>query len=139
MEREEFLKSLGLGLALVCTGSCFSACGKDDEDNGGNAMVDLSTSLKEIGSQTAVSGILIYRIASGNQSSSFVAVQKVCPHAQGNLNWSKDAGKVICDKHGATFSSDGTVLSQPTGGGTISGKLKVYLVTVSGDTLTVTA
>ncbi len=28
MERNEFIKSLGLGVAMVCTGACFSACGK---------------------------------------------------------------------------------------------------------------
>ena len=32
MEREEFLRSLGIGLALVCTGTCFQACKKGGED-----------------------------------------------------------------------------------------------------------
>jgi cytochrome b6-f complex iron-sulfur subunit len=33
MERNEFIKSLGLGMALVCTGSCFSGCGGGKSDD----------------------------------------------------------------------------------------------------------
>jgi hypothetical protein len=32
MERNEFLKSLGLGVALVCTGSCLSGCGSKGDN-----------------------------------------------------------------------------------------------------------
>ncbi len=140
MEREEFLKSFGLSLALICSGSCFSGCSKDKNEglaSGTKVSVDLATQLKTIGSQTSTNGILIFRIAEGNLSSSFVATQKLCPHENGNLNWIQADNKIVCDKHSAKFSTSGSVLSGPSVGGSVS-PLKTYPVTIVGTTLTVT-
>ena len=145
MEREEFIKSLGLGLALVCTGSCFQACTKSGDEGtpvqpgtnprtGTTASVDIS-SLSAIGNQTTANGVLFFRIAAGNQTSSFVATQALCPHQQGTLTWQASSNKIQCGVHQATYSSAGAVLSEPVGGGSTSA-LKVYTLTLTGTTLT---
>ncbi|WP_207533830.1 Rieske 2Fe-2S domain-containing protein [Desertivirga arenae] len=144
MERDEFLKSLGIGLALVCTGSCFTACskgGSEDEpapggnnNNGNTSSVDIST-LASVGSQKTVNGVLFIRIAAGSETSAFVATEAICPHQGGNLNW--QSNKIECDNHKATFGSNGTVLSQPLGGGTVRA-LKIYSTSLTGTTLTAT-
>ena len=80
MERNEFIKSLGLGVALICTGSCLSSCGGKSDDPaptpggggpapGTKAEVNLSTQLLTIGSFTTVSGVLFVRLAAGNATS----------------------------------------------------------------------
>ena len=141
MERDEFLKSFGLGLALVCTGTCFQACSKGGDDdepgpggNGNSVTVDLSQRLQTVGSQHKVGGVLFIRIAAGNQASSFVATEAICPHAGGNLNWQQANNRIQCDNHASQYTSGGVVLEQPNDGGTTRA-LKIYPVTVSGNSL----
>lgn len=146
MERDEFLKSFGLGLALVCTGTCFQACskgdGNDEPEPGGNGnkpSVDLSKQLQAVGDQTKVSGVLFIRVATGNQPTSFVATESICPHQGGALNWRQAEGKIQCASHASQYSTAGAVLQQPqpAGSGTTRA-LKIYPVTVSGNTLSAT-
>ena len=149
MERNEFLKSLGLGVALVCTGSCLSSCGSkgsDPEPNkpggggpatGTTASVDLATQLLTVGASVVVSGILFIRTAAGNATSSFAATQATCPHQGGALNWIQASNFIQCSLHASRYTSTGTILAQPNDGGTTSA-LKVYPTTLSGNTLTAT-
>lgn len=145
MERDEFLKSLGLGIALVCTGSCFSGCGSKKNDDvvintpatGTKVTVDLSTQLLNVGSSISSNGILIIRLAAGNSTSSFLATQVSCPHEGATLNWIQTSNFIQCSLHSARFSSTGAVLAQPTGGGSVT-NLKIYTVAISGNTLTAT-
>ena len=144
MERDEFLKSLGLGLALVCTGSCFQACSKggDDDDtppdNGnpgsGNVSVDIST-LAAVGSQRVISGVLFFRLAAGNTNDAFVATEAICPHQGGNLGWQPANNHIECDNHQARFLSSGQVKSNPSTGDSVRA-LKIYSTTLTGTTLT---
>lgn len=150
MERNEFIKSLGLGVAMVCTGACFSACGKKsdapepNQSNGGGvasgttASVDLSTQLLTVGASVTVNSILFIRTATGNTSTSFVATQAVCPHQGGALTFIQDSNYIQCGLHSSRYTTSGSVLAQPIGGGTTSA-LKVYPLTVSGNKLTATA
>lgn len=139
MERDEFLKKLGLGLALVCTGSCFQGCSKGGEsepDNGQTASIDVTT-LVAVGSQAKVNGVLFIRVAPGSSTASFVATESICPHMGGNLNWMAANGNIECDNHHATFQSSGAVLTEPLGGDTVRA-LKIYSTTLTGTTLTAT-
>jgi len=146
MEREEFIKSLGLGLALVCTGSCFQACTKSDDGaptplatppgSTPTVSVDITT-IASIGSQTTISGVLFFRIAAPNQTSSFVATEALCPHQGGTLTWQAGSSKIQCERHQATYSDSGAVLSNPVGGGTTRA-LKIYAVALTGTILTAT-
>ncbi|HMI04176.1 MAG TPA: Rieske 2Fe-2S domain-containing protein [Pedobacter sp.] len=154
MERDEFLKSLGLGLALVCTGSCMSGCGKGSDGpekpptnpppgggggGGGNtAVVDLATQLKAIGDQATVSGVLFFRIAAGDVPGSFVATESVCPHQAGNLVWKQAANRVECQLHFSQYSTSGTILQQPQGTTGNTRALKIYSTAVNAGKLTAT-
>lgn len=147
MERDQFLKTFGLGLALVCSGTCFQGCKKGQEEepvnntgnNTGNTnqvSVDIST-LATVGSQKVLNGVLFFRIASANEASSFVATEALCPHQGGNLSWLSGSSKIQCDNHQAQFSSSGSVLANPSSGGTVR-PLKIYSTTLTGSTLTAT-
>lgn len=150
MERNEFIKSLGLGVAMVCTGACFSACGKKsdapepDKPNGGGvpsgttASVDLGTQLLAVGASLTVNNILFIRTATGNASTSFVATQAACPHQGGALSFIQASNYIQCGLHSSRYTTSGSILAQPNDGGTTSA-LKVYPLTVSGTTLTATA
>lgn len=150
MERNEFIKSLGFGVALVCTGTCFSACGKkgDSPDPstpagggvpaGTTANVDLTTQLLTVGASVVVSGILFIRTATGNTTTSFAATQAVCPHQGGALSFIQANNYIQCGLHSSRYTTSGSVLAQPNDGGTTSA-LKVYPLSISGNTLTATA
>ena len=146
MERDEFLKSFGLGLALVCTGACFQACGGGGDDdgnepepggNGNKVSVNLTERLLTVGSQYVTGNVLFIRLAAGNEASSFAATQAKCPHQQGNLMWRQADNRIQCDLHASQYTSAGAILQQPSDGGTTA-PLKVYPVAVSGTTLSAT-
>ncbi|MBB2146628.1 Rieske 2Fe-2S domain-containing protein [Pedobacter sp. LMG 31464] len=144
MERNEFIKSLGLGVALICTGSCLSSCGgkSDDPAPGGGAVgnkvnIDLNSQLTSVGSFVSTGGVLFVRLATGNATSSFVATQALCPHQGGTLNWVQASNLIQCSLHSSQYNSSGTVLRQPNDGGTTSA-LKVYSTSITGTTLTAT-
>jgi Rieske Fe-S protein len=153
MEREEFIKSLGLGLALICTGSCMSGCGgKGDTGTpdpgpnppgggggGGNtASVNLSTQLMAIGDQATANGVLFFRIAAGNVPASFVATESICPHQGGSLVWKQAQSRIQCQTHFSEYGSNGGVLQQPQNTTGTTRTLKIYSTAVSGTTLTAT-
>lgn len=150
MERNEFIKSLGLGIALVCTGSCMTGCGSKGDDatptptpgGGGGTVgtkvnVDLGSQLLTVGAFLASGGVLFIRTATGNVASSFVATQASCPHQGGALNWVQASNVIQCSLHSSKYTTSGSIVAQPNDGGTTSA-LKVYALAVSGTTLTAT-
>jgi len=150
MERNEFIKSLGLGVALICTGSCMSGCGSKSDNpapgpggGGGGVAVgtkvnlDLGSQILTVGSFTAVNGVLFVRLAAGNTTSSFTATIATCPHQGGSLNWVAASNLIQCALHSAQYTAAGAILRQPVGGGSTSA-LAVYALTLSGSTLTAT-
>ncbi|MDQ7948767.1 MAG: Rieske (2Fe-2S) protein [Pedobacter sp.] len=154
MERNEFIKSLGLGIALVCTGSCLSGCGGGKGDDptptdpgagggggggtvGSKVNVDLGTQLQSVGSFLSTGGVLFVRLAAGNAANSFVATQAACPHQGGTLNWVQASNVIQCSLHASRYSPSGAVVAQPNDGGTTTA-LKVYSTVVTGNTLTAT-
>lgn len=148
MERNEFIKSLGLGIAMVCTGSCLSSCGGSKTDDpapgpGGGAAagskvnVDLNSQLLAVGSFLSTGGVLFVRLANGNTPASFVATQASCPHQGGALNWIQANNFIQCSLHASRYSPSGAVIAQPNDGGTTTA-LKIYTTTITGNTLTAT-
>ncbi|WP_316817452.1 ubiquinol-cytochrome c reductase iron-sulfur subunit [Pedobacter nyackensis] len=149
MEREEFIKSLGLGLALLCTGSCISGCGgKGDTGTpdpgpkppggGSTATIDLATQLMTIGDQIIANGVLFFRIAAGNSTASIVATESICPHQGGNLVWKGASSKIQCQLHFSEYSSNGAVIQGPQNTTGTTRTLKVYSTALSGTKLTAT-
>jgi cytochrome b6-f complex iron-sulfur subunit len=151
MERQEFLRSLGLGLVAVCAGSCLAGCGGGDEvgtistqnppstnpPTTGNTVTASLSSLTTVGESVKVSGVLFFRIAAGDTPSSFVATEAQCPHQGGNLNWIQNQDLIRCDLHSASFLKNGTTNSQPVGGGNAR-SLRIYATTVNSTSVIAT-
>lgn len=136
MDRKDFLNKLSGGLALTCVSCMMAACSKE-EDNGGGGnsptlTIDLNSQLGAVGDFVAASGIIVVRLAAGNQASSFKAFSNVCPHEAGTISYNKATTVFTCAKHGATFNQNGAV----TGGPATSG-MSAKVVTVTGNILTV--
>jgi len=156
MERQEFLKTLGISFATVCAGACLASCGGGEDAStpnnsnppstnppgtnppatGNTATASLS-SLTNVGSSIKVGAVLFFRIATGDTPSSFVATEASCPHQGGNLNWIQNQNIIRCDLHSATFQSNGTVTSQPIGGGSAR-TLRIYTTTVNSTSVVAT-
>ncbi len=148
MNREEFLSKFGISLAAVCAGGCLAACGKGDSatpitpstppvnppPSGVNFTLDLNTDIKNVGESKVNSGVIVVRIATGNATSSFSAVQVACTHEGTSIAYSTNQGKFVCPNHGSQFSNAGTVLLGPA-----TANLKAYTLALSGTTLTVTS
>jgi cytochrome b6-f complex iron-sulfur subunit len=142
MDRKHFLNSITGGMALTCISCMMAACSKE-EDNGGGTMngtgtgnakltIDLSTQITAIGDFVASNGIIVIRVASGNQVTSFKSFSNICPHLGGIISYDKVSSGFSCATHGATFNQSGTVTKGPA-----STNMTTLMVTISGNTLTV--
>jgi len=143
MEREEFLSKFGLGIAAVCVGGCFAACGKTDSGTptptptpappaGIKFTANLSTEIMAIGESKVASGIILVRLAAGNVVTSFTAVQQACTHQGTAIDYNAAKGVFVCPNHLSEFSTAGAVLKSPA-----STNLKKYTIEIVGTTLTV--
>ncbi|MBV8253742.1 MAG: Rieske 2Fe-2S domain-containing protein [Chitinophaga sp.] len=144
MERREFVTSLGISLALACAG-CLAACSGGGYGGGGSATpgggtarlsVDLNSGLLAIGDFMISNGIIVIRVAAGNNSNSFVALSSTCTHQNCSVStYNKATGLIECNApcgHGSRFTTSGAV---NTGPATVS--LPTFTVYVYGNTLTV--
>jgi cytochrome b6-f complex iron-sulfur subunit len=150
MERQEFLKTLGISFAVVCASSCLSACGSKGNTGtpsltppggggtGNTVSISISSKLANIGDQTTMNGVLFFRIATGNTTSSFIATEALCPHQGGNLVWLNNQSKIQCQLHQSEYTTSGTVTQGPQGSSGNTRALKIYATTISGDTITAT-
>lgn len=137
MERQEFLKTLGISFAAVCVGSCISACGKSDEATpatpappaGSFVTVNLSD-LSVIGPPKLKDGVAFFRTADGDLATSFLATESVCTHQGGALLWKQNLNSIECQRHGAQFSADGVNTKVPQAPGNAR-NLKTYAITVA--------
>jgi cytochrome b6-f complex iron-sulfur subunit len=141
MERHEFLSKLGIGLVAVCAGCSLVSCGSKGNDpapsnvNKGNLFtVDLSDQLANIGDSTVQQGVILVRLASGNITDAFTAVQVACTHQGASIGYDVAQGIFICPRHGSEFSTSGVVVQGPA-----SAALQEYTVTINGSTLTVSS
>jgi nitrite reductase/ring-hydroxylating ferredoxin subunit len=143
MEREEFLSKFGLGIAAVCVGGCFAACGKSDSGTptptptpappaGIKFTANLLTEIMAIGESKSASGIILVRLAAGNAVTSFTAVQRACTHQGTDIDYNAAKGVFVCPNHLSEFSTAGAVLKSPA-----STNLKKYTIEITGTTLTV--
>lgn len=143
MERQEFLSKLGIGLAAVCTGCSLVSCGGGKSNDpgpstGGNNNVsfnlDLSSQLSAVGDSTIQQGVIVVRLADGNDPKSFTAVQSACTHQGTTIGYNLSQGIFICPRHGSEFSNTGAVVQGPA-----TAALKEYKVVITGTTLTVSS
>jgi cytochrome b6-f complex iron-sulfur subunit len=156
--RGDFLRSLGLSsaalMAYYCLGTSLTSCAKEEatptpttpaSTNGItgttsgsniNFTVDLTNTanagLKNAGGSLKVGDVFI-----ANAKSGYVALQRLCPHAnQDGLSYRTASDDILCTVHGSVFKTNGTVSNGPA-----ATALKVYSITASnnGNTLTVKA
>ncbi len=145
MKRTEFLSTLGLGLAVACSG-CLAGCGKGNEPapDGGpvkpptppagvNFNIDLNNEIRSVGESKTTDGVIVVRLAVGNEVSSFTAVQVACTHEGTLIAFNNNQGNFVCPNHGSTFTPAGNVIVGPA-----TANLKRYTIAISGTTLTVT-
>jgi cytochrome b6-f complex iron-sulfur subunit len=138
MKRRAFLGSITgpvVAACAVCMGACSKTTGGDSFTSGGvsaNFNVDLLTNITTVGSSILQNGIVIVRLATGNVPASFTAVQAACTHQGTFVSYNQAANKFICPNHGANFSTTGAVTQGPA-----TNPLKVYVITISGSTMTV--
>lgn len=137
MDRKSFLNSLTGGIALTCVSCMMAACSKEEDNGGGGGAtptltLDLSSQITAVGDFVASNGLIVVRIASGNQASSFKAFSNVCPHEAGTITYDKASTVFTCGKHGAKFNQSGTVTVGPA-----TSNMSTKIVTVTGNTLTV--
>jgi cytochrome b6-f complex iron-sulfur subunit len=139
MDRRSFLSDIGITLAVACTG-CLAACSKGGTNGptpppqGVNFSLDLNTALQNIGDSLVKSGVIIVRLAAGNDPSSFTAVQAACTHEGTIIGYNTGQGIFICPLHGSEFSKSGAVLLGPA-----SANLRIYNVSIVGETMTITS
>jgi len=144
MERQEFLKSLGISFVVVCAGSCLASCGKDEPAKIDDAVTPPPveepplpagtvtakfTDMPKVGNSIIVGKVLFIRLAAENIASSFVAIFKFCPHQGGDLYWNNTS--IECGKHGARYDISGAIRNQPRTGGGSTSPLKPYPLTVT--------
>ncbi len=140
MERREFLGSLTGPVTAVCA-VCLGACSKSSNSPSSspapipptvNFTIDLNSNLTTVGSSTVQSGVIIVRLASGNTTSSFTAVQVACTHEGTSINFNQSGNNFVCPNHGSTFTTNGNVTLGPA-----ASALKKYNISIAGNIMTI--
>jgi Rieske Fe-S protein len=96
--------------------------------------LDLGTQLQNIGDSTVQKGVIVVRLAAGDTSDAFTAVQVACTHQGTSINYNTGQKIFICPNHGSEFNQQGAVLLGPA-----VLPLQKYKVTISGTQLTVSS
>lgn len=127
MERKDFLKALGLGAGTILMGACLGGC-KNDNAPSVDFTIDLSQSqyaaLNSPGGYVYANGVIIAKTTTGD----IIAVSQACTHEGVTVTFQNNNNRFYCPRHGATFSTNGTVT-----GGPANSSLKQYTVTVTGN------
>lgn len=132
MERKEFLSSMGLTILAVCAG-CSKSSSSPQGPSGVNFTIDLKSQLLSPGDSTFKSGVIVVRLAPGNDSANFTALSQACTHEGVSVGYNSSNNLLICPLHGSEFNTNGSVVVGPAGS-----PLKKYNVSISGDVMTVT-
>jgi cytochrome b6-f complex iron-sulfur subunit len=116
MNREKFLKQLGITAWLACTGSVLLNCSQDDPAPGTSDVdfvLDLTASqnaaLNTVGGSLSSNGIIIARLS----STEFVALSRACTHQGTAVNYRASQNDFLCPNHGSRFATTGSVLQGP--------------------------
>lgn len=143
IQRQEFLKSIGMGAAFVLTYGCLGACsesgappfiapnGVDLPENTPLFSIDLTSTeaanLKEEGGFMIKEDVIIARSLSG----SYIAATVICSH-ESRKEVIFQENEFFCSAHGARFDQSGNGLNSFGARG-----LKIYRTQVSENTLTI--
>jgi cytochrome b6-f complex iron-sulfur subunit len=132
MNRDEFLKQLGVAAFVTCSGNLLFGCSSENEPGPSNVdfILDLSSSqysaLNTIGGSVSANGIIIARLS----TSEFVALSRACTHEGTAINYRSGQKDFLCPNHGARFSTTGAVLQGPA-----NSSLRKYSTELTGTNL----
>ena len=150
MNRKTFINNITGGLTLTCISCMMQACSKEEgappannpNNNNNNSgttpvsnivlTVNLTSQLLAVNDFILDNGVIVVRIATGNQTTSFVAFSSACPHAGANINYVKSSNSFNCSAHGSNFSINGTVTNGPA-----SSPLEKKTIEIVGNNLNV--
>lgn len=115
-----------------------SGCSKSKSGDDGstatvNFNVNLNNNLVDVGDVYIQSDVIVARIATGNNVSSFAAVHVKCTKDGTDVGYNALQNVFVCPSDGSRFSTTGTVVQGPA---TVN--LRKYNISISGSTLTVT-
>jgi Rieske Fe-S protein len=129
MDRRDFLSGCFGGCLMVAG---LGSCSKDTERpaEGEVITVDLNTDLLVPGSFVRIKNLLIIRFAEGNLATNFAAMEGICPHAGGELEWANTENRVVCPVHGSRFSPQGSLVNGPA-----ASNLRLFNISVAGNLL----
>lgn len=142
MERQEFLRLLGVTGIAVCAGCSLESCsGSSDPSPSGNTgptgidfTLDLTASanaaLLSDGGAVYQSGVIVVCLSASLQV--YTAVSQVCTHQGTTIGFDVANGNFLCPNHGSRFSTVGVVINGPA-----SVSLKKYNTSLSGTNLRV--
>jgi cytochrome b6-f complex iron-sulfur subunit len=133
ISRKEFLMKMGFkGAALMAV---LTSCSKDNV----NAQIspftiDLSATtsaaLKNVGGYIKTNGVVLARIATGDVSTSFAAIARICPHEnKDKIVYQTAQGRFHCTEHDWYFKTNGAGIG--------NGSTTAYTISLSGTTLSI--
>lgn len=114
MNREEFLKQLGIAALVTCSGSALFSCSQNDPaPSYVDFTLDLTTgqnsALNTVGGSVSANGVIVARLS----TTEFVALSRSCTHEGTGVNYRSNQKDFYCPNHGARFSTTGAVLQGP--------------------------
>lgn len=131
MNRTEFIGKFGIGLALICAGSCLDAC-KKEENQAVDFTLDLSLpenkALQNAGGSVVHQKVIVARV----DANTFTAVSLACTHQGTAVTYQSANKRFNCPNHGSNFDINGKVINGPA-----SSSLSHYSTTLSGNSLRV--
>ncbi|MFD2783889.1 Rieske (2Fe-2S) protein [Hymenobacter rubripertinctus] len=141
MDRQNFLQLFVLGSAAAATG-CLGGCGSDSKANdpappatGIDFTLDLTAPAN---AQLAAGTGFVYGASNSvlvakTDTGAYVALQASCTHEGVTLSFDSNTNRVVCPRHGGTYSNTGAVLAGPP-----PAALKQYSVVQTGTSLRIT-
>jgi len=117
MDRKDFLKTAGKGIAFAGLVYCTGCKYKTDSPTAPPQNVDITLDLtlhqnqplNQIGGSVVTGGIIVGRTG----SDTFVAVASACTHQGTTIELQLDQKQFYCPNHGSTYALDGTVTRGP--------------------------
>lgn len=111
MERNEFLKVIG----LACAGCALESCSSDDPeplkiDFTVDITVAPNTALQNAGGTLSRDGVIVARVSTAPD---FVALAQACTHQGTSVNFQLAQNSFVCPNHGSKFSTSGAVQLGP--------------------------
>lgn len=116
MDRNEFLRLIGVGAGAMVIGSCLQSCKKETAAPAFLTVdftLDLSlpaySTLNTNGGYLITQKVIVARTLTGG----YIAVAAACTHQGTNVQYQASSHRFHCPNHGADFGESGSVQSGP--------------------------